>query len=253
MTRLNQYIAIEQGVKSDAAKRTAELMAALSTAPLLNGLARTYQPNDVEHGYQYAGERTKVQLTVEEAIGQLMLTLTRLFDVTLTKDSANTAASADIVVNDPATGVSRTLAQAVPVTYLLFLEKELAKLRVFINALPVQDPAEEWTTEGAPPGQWKTEAVVTDKTKQVPRNHIKWEPPSPEYAQPAQVETYMENVPEGRWSVVKFTGAIPARQVRVYLDRVTELQRAVKFAREEANSAQITDEHAGDILRFVFA
>ena len=45
--------------------------------------------------------------------------LTRLFDVTLTKDTANCTARADVKIGDS------VLLPAVPVTYLLFLEKQL--------------------------------------------------------------------------------------------------------------------------------
>jgi hypothetical protein len=40
----------------------------------------------------------------------------------------------------------------------------------------------------------------------------------------------------------------------VLLDRVEELQRAVKYAREEANATEVTDQKAGDaVFGFLFA
>ena len=37
---------------------------------------------------------------------------------------------------------------------------------------------------------------------------------------PAQVQVYMEDVPEGDWTTVKFSGALPASRVRTLLERV---------------------------------
>jgi hypothetical protein len=70
---------------------------------------------------------------------------------------------------------------------------------------------------------------------------------------PAQVQVYMEDVPVGDWTTVKFSGALPATRVREILGRVTALQEAVKFAREEANGAEVADQRAGEaVFRYLF-
>ena len=53
-------------------------------------------------------------------------------------------------------------------------------------------------------------------------------------------------MPVGYWTTVKFSGALPARRVNELLDRIERLQQAVKFAREEANAAEVADQRAGD-------
>lgn len=246
MTRLNQIIAVEQGVKSDTDSTRTALLGELGNEGRLSGLTRTYRGrvSEQDGGQVYAGERTKVQVTAEDVLSRLQKSLTRLFDVVLTKDSANASAKANISVN------GRVIASDVPVTYFLFLERELGRLREFAEKLPVLDPAKDWTDQGAPPGQWKTETVTTDKTKKTPRNHIKFA--GDQWHEP-QIETYAEDVVEGWWDWVYFSGAVPARQKQGYLDRIGELQAAVKYAREEANSAQITDRHiASDLLGYIF-
>ena len=60
--------------------------------------------------------------------------------------------------------------------------------------------------------------------------------------------TVPKDVPAGDWTTVKFSGALPATRVRTLLDRVEELQRAVKYAREEANGTEVTDRKAGEII-----
>jgi len=85
--------------------------------------------------------------------------------------------------------------------------------------------------------------VQTTKTKKIPRNHVKAEATD---KHPAQVEVYYEDVVVGYWRTVKFSGALPASRVKELLDRVDKLQQAVKFAREEANNSEVTDQHIGD-------
>ena len=53
---------------------------------------------------------------------------------------------------------------------------------------------------------------------------------------------------------MKFSGALPAKRVHELTDRVEKLQAAVKYAREEANSAETTDQEVGDaVFGYLFA
>jgi hypothetical protein len=71
---------------------------------------------------------------------------------------------------------------------------------------------------------------------------------------PAQVEVYHEDVVVGHWKTVKFSGALPAADVRAMLERVEKLQKAVKIAREDANTVRVGERKMGDaILGYLFA
>ena len=236
-TKLNQIIALEKGVKSRSFQELTEAHHAVQKQALLAGIARTYQPKD-EEGEQLPPESTRVQVKTEEVLRRTAATLTRLFDVTATKDWANCTARADVVVD------GRTLVEGVPVTYLLFLEKQLTDLHTFVKKLPVLDAAEEWSRDPSSDA-WRTEAVRTIKTKKVPRNHVKAEATE---KHPAQVEVYYEDVQVGHWTTVKFSGALPAARVNELLERVEALQAAVKFAREEANGTEIVDRRVGEAV-----
>lgn len=237
MTKLNQIIAVEKGVKSKAFQELTQAHQDLQKSALLSGIARTYQPKD-EEGEQLPPESTRVQVNAEEVLRSTAATLTRLFDVTGTKDWANTEARADVVV------AGTTLLRDVPVSYLLFLEKQLVDLATFIRKLPVLDAAESWSQDPST-DTWRTEPVRTVRTKKVPRNHVKAEATT---EHPAQVEMYFEDVPVGYWTTVKFSGALPARRINELLGRIEKLQTAVKFAREEANSAEVTDRTIGAVV-----
>ena len=135
MARLNQIIAIEKGVKSRSFQELTEAHQELQKPALLSGIARTYRPKD-EEGEQFPPESTRVQIRADDVIRQTVRVLTQLFDVTATKDWANTRARADVVVD------GQTLLTQVPATYLLFLEKQLVDLHTFVKKLPVLDAAE---------------------------------------------------------------------------------------------------------------
>ncbi|WP_067567202.1 DUF7873 family protein [Nocardia acidivorans] len=54
-------------------------------------------------------------------------------------------------------------------------------------------------------------------------------------------------------SPIKFSGALPAKRVNDLTDRVEKHQQAVKFAREEANNAEITQRKPGEeIFGYLF-
>jgi hypothetical protein len=242
-TKLSQIIAIEKGVKSKSYADLTQAHHDVQKQALLTGLSRTYQPKD-EDGEQLPPESTRVQVKGEDVLRQIAANLTRLFDVTATKDWANCTARADVVVD------GRPLLRDVPVSYLLFLEKQLTDLHTFVKKLPVLDGAEAWTHD--PSTDWyRTEAVRTLRTKKVPRNHVKAEATE---KHPAQVEVYYEDIAVGYWTQTKFSGALPAQRVNELVERVEKLSQAVKFAREEANTFEVTDQRVGEtVFGYLFA
>src|SRR5438046_1991846 len=94
--------------------------------------------------------------------------LTELFDITATKDCTNQVAVADILVD------GKTLVSQVPVTYLLFLEKQLTDFHTIVKKLPLLDGSEDWHVDESQ-GCYGTEPVQKTRTKKIPRNHVKAE------------------------------------------------------------------------------
>jgi hypothetical protein len=169
--------------------------------------------------------------------------LAKLFDVTATKVFANTGAKADVTVD------GEVLLSDVPVEYLLFLEKRLGDVMTFLGKVPTLDPAHNWHWDEAA-GAYKTDPVVTNRSKKVLRNHVKAEA-TDKHA--AQVETYTEDVAVGTWSTVKFSGAVPVTKVKEWRERVGKLQGAVKQAREAANMLEVENvELGGKVFSYLF-
>lgn len=237
MPRLNQIIAVSSGKKSRAQKEITEIHHKLQKAAMLEGISRNYRPKD-EDGEKLPPEKKLVQMRVEDALADAQETLTELFDVVATQDYANCSAKADVVVN------GATILKQVPVTYLLFLEKQMVDMHTFIEKLPTLDPAESWRFDSAV-NCYATDAYETTRTKKVLKNHIQYEATK---EHPAQVQTYSEDVIVGVWSTIKFSGAIPASEKAVMLGRVHDIQEALKFAREQANGVEVEQVKVGSAL-----
>lgn len=241
--KLNQILAIEKGVKSSSYNALTTLDKKAQKAALYEGRARTYKPLDDE-GEVFPSENQKVQLRSKDVLKQIQSTLSEYFDIVFTKDMANLEAHADVVVD------GKTLLQRVPVTYLLFLEKQITDLRTMIGRMPVLDPSEAWVWDDGQ-SAFRTDALRSAKTKKVPRNHVKAE--ATEH-HPAQVEVYHEDTVVGYWTNIKYSGALSQTRKDQLMERTEKLLKAVKMAREEANSTKVDSSYAAySLFGFIFS
>jgi hypothetical protein len=240
-TKLNQVLAIEKGTKSRIHGEITRMHHQLQKPSMLTGFSKTYQPKD-EEGDVYSPERQRVQVSAPIMLRRAGRLLTELFDVTATKDWANTQAKADLVVD------GEVLIEQVPATYLLFLEKQLGDMRTFVGKIPELDPSEEWAHDSAA-DLFKTEATRTTRTKKVQRPIVLY-PATPEH--PAQTQLISEDVVVGDWITVKHSGALPAPRKAELLERIERLIQATKFTREKANATEATRREVGErIFRYI--
>lgn len=236
-TRLCQIIAIDKDARGRAQTTRDMALAAIAKPEPLSGLSRTYKPR-IDGGDELPPESKRVQIAVAAINARLAQDVGRLWDITATKDVANTKAKADLVVD----GV--TLFKDLPGTHLVWLEKQLEGLRGYFARLPVLDPAELWTWDETT-AAYRSEPTRNARTRKVPKNHVRAEAT---VQHPAQVDVFTVDEPEGDWTITKFSGAIPEAQRQLLLDRLDKLSAAVKFAREEANQQPVTDVNVGAVL-----
>lgn len=242
MAQLNQRIAALKGVKSTAYAQVTELHRNSQKVPLLSGVERTYQPRDDE-GDRLPGESQIVQINLERLLRDAADALRPLLNQQLSIDEANRHAVADVVVD------GRVLLPGVPVTFLMFLEKQLSDWATLVDKLPTLDPSVVWSPDPvAEPGYYQTYPVQTVKTKKVPRNHVKAEATD---RHPAQVEVYHEDIPIGDWTTIRRSGAIPAARKAELKARVASLQIAVKHAREQANQVEAPLASTSELLDYL--
>lgn len=235
MPKLNQIIAIAAGKKTQTDAGLTAIYHKLQKTALLTGIARSYRPKD-EDGDRLPSENKQVQYRVSDALKEAEAVLSEMFDVIATQEYANCTAFANIVVDDV------VILHDVPVTFLLFLEKQLLNVHNLVEKIPTLDPGEAWTRSETA-NAWATPAAETVRTKKVLKNHVRAEATD---KHPAQVDTYGEDVLVGYWSTVNFSGAIPESTKAEMLERVRKLQEAVKMAREQANSIDVTKQSVAE-------
>lgn len=240
--KLNQVIAVVSGKKKKVTDALTTAYHTVQKTPLFDGIDRTYAPKD-EDGEKFPSERKAIQVKAKDLVKEVAASLTEMYDVVATQDYANCRAKADVVVD------GKPILTSVPVTHLLFLEKQLKDVETFVSKLPTLDPSEVWQYNQA--GDfYSTIPAETAKTKKIPRAFVKYDATK---EHPAQVETFHEDILVGYWKTVKSSGALPSKEKNAMLERVRKLQEAVMKAREEANSVESPNVSEGEVIfKYVF-
>lgn len=242
MVKLNQVIAVVPSKKSQAESVKTDIYHKAQKPELFSGLIKTYQSNE-EKGEQQPSESKNIQCNMIEMIKEFANATTQVLDVVATQDTANCQAKSNIEVD------GKVLLTELPVTYLLFLEKQLTDLTTFVDKLPILDPSETWTFD---PNKncYVSAPAATNRYKKVP---FPFEKSPATDKHPAQVEVLTRDEFMGVWTCVKFSSAVPAKHKAVFADRVRKLKEAVVRAREEANCIQATNVSVGQkIFDYVF-
>jgi hypothetical protein len=224
MAKLNQIIAIEKGIKAESLSEISKLYKAVQKPELFNGFHKTYAPVK-EDGETLPTEGKRVQYNANEALAGFEHAMSQNINITARKDYTNCVSSADVTVH----GI--TLIKGAPVSFLLFMEKQLVDLRTFVAALPLLDAAEDWKFDPNS-GIYKTEVTKTHRTKKEQKPIVMY---GATVEHPAQTQMITEDVLAGYWSLVKHSGAVPKPYAQELLERIDAVLRAVKEAREEAN------------------
>jgi len=224
VAKLNQIIAIEKGIKSRVYGELTDLNKAIQKPELFNGFQKTYLKRDDE-GEDLPAEKKRVQFSAAEVLSRAERIISELMEVTARKDWTNCAANASVKIDD------KVIIPNAPVSFLLFLEKQLTDLRTFVGNLPILDEGDNWSKDENS-GLFKAETTKTHRTRKVQKPIVLF-PATPEH--PAQTQLITEDVIAGFWEQVKQSGAIPKTEKQAISERVEILLRAIKEAREEAN------------------
>ncbi len=242
MRKLNQINAILTSKKGEVEKQVTEIYKLIQKESLFEGRERTYRPLDEERGQKLPPESQKVQQRVAELLNKVANLWNSVWSLTLTQDSGNQSAKADIVVD------GKTLLAGVPVTTLLYLDKQLNDLETFVSKLPTPNPAEDWAAD-ANTGLLKGRLTESVRTSKEPTVIVKYDATK---EHPAQTEIFTKDIPVGTWSQILYSGAIQTTTKEEILAKVRKLQEAVKIAREQANLLEIDKKTTKPIFDFIF-
>ena len=238
MPKQHEVVALATGKKGDVERAMTDAYHVIDKPDLFDAVRRTYRPLDEVNGEKLPPETKNAQQNLTALVKQVCGKLVGLFDVTLTLDGGNQVAKADVVIEGGPT------VKDVPVSTLLFLEKQLENVKAFVTRLPTPDAAEVWEVD-ANQGMLATRPTETHRTKKTQRPIVLYDATD---KHPAQTELFQEDVLAGYWTTIKYTTRVPAVAKAAMLERVEKLRDAVRVAREKANAADVPSRKMGDDL-----
>lgn len=242
MPKLCEIIALVAGRKTEAQKTLTELHRLTGRPELFQGLSRSYKPRDEADSETLAPENKTIQARSSDVLRSLEKTMANIYDLIATQDYGNTQARADVVTEDGITVLSD-----VPVTTLLYLEKQLDDLKKFYASMPVLDPAIEWTRD-ATSNVYKT----VSKTHRAKRDKVPLVLYEATDKHPAQVQIIEKESIVGDWTKVDMCTALTIQDKETLINRVSALRDAVVLAREKANQTKVDNRKAGEsIFKFL--
>ena len=165
----------------------------------------------------------------------------KYFDLIARKEATNQNAKADIVID------GKTIAKDIPATLLLGLESRLKKVREMYENIPTLQPGQDWLLDerrgesiyitANPNEALKTEKQVTHKVLyEATKEH------------PAQLEKWNTDVAIGRIVTTVWSGMLSPADKANLLERTDTLIRAVKKARQRANTEKVIELNIGKAL-----
>lgn len=168
--------------------------------------------------------------TVAQKLDWLAPNVSRYWDAYFTKELTNQEARADVEVN------GKALWKDVPATVLLGMESKLKELRSVYEAIPTLQPGLAW--EESPDdgdGVWAAKAPDRFVTKNtlVP---VELSPATKEHK--AQVQAVPQDIPVARRVITQKSGMLTVAAKSDLLEKIDTLIRAVKTARQKANSVE---------------
>ncbi len=184
----------------------------------------------------------EVVTTVDEKLKHTWKYAVKYFDCLLQKETTNTTATADLVID----GV--VLGERLPATFLLGMEERIKKIRDLYESIPTLQPGTTWVEDQTQrPGLFK--ALYPEKANKTEQSIQHKVLVAPTDKHPAQIEKWTEQVPVGIYAQDRWSGMIsPARKAEL-LERLDILLAAVKKARQRANQADVVK---GDIAQRLY-
>ena len=234
-TKLKQWVGVRKGVSQRATSALTLLHRDSQKASNYSGLTKTYRPKE-EGAETYPPESKHVVLVGEQVLERAQTVETDWWDVIATCEKGNQTAKADLTVD------GHVLVKDAPVPLLLFLDKRVKDLRIFVEKMPTLDPNERW--EKDPNGDlFRTDTITTHRTAKTQVPIVLYDATT---EHPAQTQLITKDVLVGWWDTIKTSGALPAPRKRELLKRLDQLGRAIKFAVEKANDVEVEQQNIGD-------
>lgn len=228
MAKLHELLAVEGQLKGQAETSRKDLRNTFEKKRHLFEEKRvTYQPL-TEGAPAVTETQSDIQTNVTDELEWIKGIWSKALDVSYFVAEANTLARADVRLDD-----GTVIFTGMPATALLDLEKRCGELQELVTAVPTLDPAKGFQPDpDRKAGTYKAREVRRARTKKtfVP---LVLSAATKEHA--AQVKEGYEDLPVGTTTEQEWSGLVTPKTKGEMLERVEELRRAIKTARQRAN------------------
>ena len=239
LAKLHELLAVEGDLEGEKTKILEEAKVSFTKKPeLFTGFNKGLRMFDDSRSNENAEESRKVDSTIKEKLEYVKTSVVRYWDACLQKEATNQLAKSDIEVN----GV--TIAKDVPATFLLKLESELKKYREILETVPTHASGHEWTASpDLGEGIYSAKKDDSFKTEKKPVHKVLYEATD---KHPAQIEKWTEDVKVGKYEHRLFSGMVSPAEKSLMIGKVDKLLRAVKQARQRANTQEVDKRTIGE-------
>lgn len=244
MAKLHQLLAVESDLDGKFKRVCEETKKTFAKPALFTGFNRRLEVFE-EDSVDWPEENQDMTTTVKDRIDYTSTSIVAYLDALYQKEATNQTAQADLIVD------GTTIGTKVPATFLLGLETRLKYIRGVYEAMPTLGAGIEWKPS-LDKGDGIFEMVHPEekiKTKMTFKSQILVEPTE---HHPAQIEKWEEQIPVGKFIKTVWTGLVTSATKAEMLGRIDKLLRAVKMARQKANSAKVVNDHiAANIMDYI--
>ncbi len=236
--KLHELIAVEPDLKGTAEKIIEETKVTFNKkSDHFLGYKKRYEKMS-DTGIDLPDEDKQLVTTVDDKLKYTFGMVAKAMDAVTSKEVTNTSTKADVVID------GQIVIEKLPAVVLINLENQFKRLRDVLDGIPTLDPAENWRWD-QDFGQYVADDKVTFKTQKVIRPIVLYEATK---EHPAQVQPNSEDVPIGRWFTKKFSGMKTPAEKSAMLERIDNIVRALKEARERANDIVVQEMKVADKL-----
>jgi hypothetical protein len=238
MAKLHEILAVDRETKNQADKVLGELKDTFEKKRhLFEGKIVTFQPK-AEASQAKVEEQRSVQTKVSSELNWIRDFLVKAVDIGNQVAAANQGAAADIRIG------TRTLANNVPATMLLELEKRLEQWKQLAESVPTLDPTKNFSIE--PSSQtYRAQDVSKTRTQKIQKPIVLYEATK---EHPAQVQLASYDEPVGELITQEWSGLMTPANKAGILTNIEILIRAVKKARARANEIEAPKVPIGRVL-----
>lgn len=241
MSKLHELLAVEKGLEKTATTALTEGGKTFrDKGQMFVGSERLYVSRE-EGGEELPVEHQEMVTTVSDKLQYIMGHVSKWLDAVLQKEATNQDARADIIIGD------KILAADVPATFLLGLEAKLKQFRELLASVPTLQSGVKWELDPQrgnniysmvhPEEKLRTKKTIMHKVLVEPTEH-----------HPAQIEKWTEDVVIGKFVKHVWTGMLSSAEKSELLGRLDTLERAVKKARQRANSVEVKKTRIGSTI-----